>query len=59
VDTITQLLDGNHEVAQQVVAQLDTNPLTTFTTLVLKEEKKQAEDKDKSKPTVIDATQCK
>ena len=38
-----ELLEGNHEVAQQVVAQLDTNPLTTFTTLVLKEEKKQEE----------------
>ena len=30
------------------VAQLDTNPLTTFTQLVLTEEKKQAEDAPKN-----------
>jgi hypothetical protein len=39
------LLDGDHAVAQQVVAQMETNTLTTFTTLALQEEKKQQEDK--------------
>ena len=42
VNQIVDLLGGDHATAQQVVAQLDTNPLTTFTTLVLQEEQKQA-----------------
>ena len=37
------LKDVDVVVAQQAVAQLDTNPLTTFTELVLKEEQKQEE----------------
>jgi colicin import membrane protein len=45
VEKIVELLGGDHDTAAQVVAQLDTNPLTTFTTLVLKEEKQQAEEK--------------
>ena len=44
-------------VVQQVVAQLDTNPLTTFTELVLQEEKKQAEEK-KSEPAPVVVNQC-
>ena len=52
-----EVLQGNHEVAQQVVFQLDTNPLTTFTTLVLQEEKKQSEDnKTETAPVVVN--QC-
>ena len=43
-DRIVELLGGDHETAQKVVAQLDTSPLTTFTQLVIKEEKKQQDD---------------
>ena len=40
---------------------METNPLTTFVSLMLKEEKKQAEDdkKDVKKGAVVDDTQCK
>jgi hypothetical protein len=48
VDKIIELLQGDHETAQQVVAQLDTNPLTLFTTLLLREEKQQADDAKKN-----------
>jgi hypothetical protein len=52
-----ELLGGDHEVAQAVVAQLDTNPLTTFTKLVLNEEKQQAQEKkDKGETTAVVVT---
>jgi hypothetical protein len=36
------LLDGDHALAAKLIAELDTNPLTTFVALLLQEEKKQA-----------------
>jgi len=45
VNTIAELIGGDLATAQQVVAQLDTSPLATFTTLLATEEKKQADDK--------------
>jgi hypothetical protein len=48
VEKLVDLLEGDHDTAQQVVAQLDTNPLTTFTNLLLLEEKKQADDAKKN-----------
>ena len=53
MDTITDLLGGDHGTAELVIAQLDTNPLTLFTDLLLKEEKKQAND------NVVDDNQCR
>ena len=44
-------------VAQQIVAELDTNPLTTFTTLLVQEEKKQSEEQ-KSDGTTVVVNQC-
>jgi hypothetical protein len=44
VDKITDLLGGDHGTAQEVVAELDSNPLTIFTELLLKEEQKQKGD---------------
>jgi hypothetical protein len=60
VDQIVTLLEGDHATAQQVVAQLDTNPLTTFTTLVLKEEQKQADKNGQpASDNVVATTICK
>ena len=52
-------MDGDHALAAQVIAEMETNPLTTFVSLMLKEEKKQAEDDKKATGAVVDDTQCK
>ena len=43
LDEIIALLGGDHAMAAQVIAELQTNPLTTFVTLMRQEERKQAE----------------
>jgi hypothetical protein len=53
------LLDGDHATAQQVVAQLDTNPLTTFTTLLLQEEQNQHDKGQPASDNVVATTTCK
>jgi hypothetical protein len=58
VNQIVELLEGDHATAQQVVAQLDTNPLTTFTELLLKEEEKQQDRKPPASDNVV-ANTCK
>jgi len=50
------LLDGDHTLAAQVITELDSNPLTTFVTLLLKEEKNQA---GPANDNVVDDNQCK
>jgi len=52
------LLEGDHALAAGLVAEMSTNPVTTFVTLLLTEEKKQAAD-DKAPAAVIDNNQCK
>ncbi len=60
-EKIADLLVGNHALAAQVISEMDTNPLTTFAFLLLKEEAKQADDKGKKKglDNVTNDTQCK
>jgi len=58
LDRIIELLGGDRPLAAQVIAELDTNPLTTFVTLLLKEEKKQAEGATGNDNLVYD-NQCK
>lgn len=58
VDQIAALLGGDQATAQQVLAQLDTNPLTTFTTLVLQEKEKQSNGQPAS-DDVVATTICK
>jgi uncharacterized glyoxalase superfamily metalloenzyme YdcJ len=48
-------LQGDASTAQQIVAQLDSNPLTTFTTLLTTEEKKQSDAKG---TTAVVVNQC-
>jgi hypothetical protein len=43
-------------LAGQVIAELDSNPLTTFVTLLLKEEHKQS---GSTKDGLVDDNQCK
>jgi len=57
-DQIAQLIDGDHALAAQVIAEFDTNPLTTFTTLLLQEEEKQASD-GKGLDNLVDDNQCR
>jgi len=58
VDQVAALIDGDYALAAQVVAELDTNPLTTFTTLLLQEEEKQASDA-KGLDNLVDDNQCR
>lgn len=57
VEKLVEVLGGDHAVAQQIVAQLDTNPLTQATTLLLQEEKKQVDEKKGDTPPLI-VNQC-
>jgi filamentous hemagglutinin family protein len=58
VDQIAALINGDYALAAQVVAELDTNPLTTFTTLLQQEEEKQDAD-GKGLDNVVDDNQCR
>jgi hypothetical protein len=58
VNTIAALIGGDQATAQQVVAQLDTSPLTTFTTLLVTDEKKQADQKKPADGIVSGSNTC-
>jgi hypothetical protein len=58
VDQIAGLI-GDRALAGQVISEIDTNPLTMFTALLLKEESKQADDKRKGEDNVVDNNQCR
>jgi hypothetical protein len=47
-------------VAEQVVTEMASNPVTTFVTLLVKEQEKEKEkEKTKDKPDpIVDGTQC-
>jgi len=59
VEQIVALLEGDHALAAQVITEMATSPLTTFTTLLLKEEQQQAEELKTGIPNVVDDNQCK
>jgi hypothetical protein len=52
------LLDGDHTLAEQVISEMSSNPLTTFVTLLLTEEQKQAAGAQGA-PGVVDDNQCR
>ena len=58
MNTLTDLLGGDKATAQEVVAQLDTSPLTTFTALLVTDEKKQADEKKPADGIVSGANTC-
>ncbi|NPC58753.1 beta strand repeat-containing protein, partial [Caenimonas soli] len=55
-DQVAALIDGNHALAAQVVAE--NNTLTTFTSLLQQEEEKQAADA-KGLDNLVDDNQCR
>jgi hypothetical protein len=57
-DQIAGLIEGDHALATQVVAEISTNPLTTFTELVEKEEEQQASD-GRGVDNLVDNNQCR
>ncbi|NPC59368.1 beta strand repeat-containing protein, partial [Caenimonas soli] len=57
-DQIAGLIEGDHALATQVVAEFSTNPLTTFTELVLKEEEPRAGD-GRGVDNLVDNNQCR
>jgi hypothetical protein len=58
-EILVALLDGDHAKAGEVISQMSTNPLTTFVTMMINEEKKQAGDDKKQSNTMVDDSQCK
>jgi len=56
-DQIAELIEGDYALATQVVAEISTNPLTTFTELLEKEEDQQASDRGVD--NLVDDNQCR
>ena len=59
---ITALLDGDQALAEKVVAELTSNPLTTFVTLLVKEQEKEKDEADadhRKGEVVIGDQQCR
>ncbi|MDB5874417.1 MAG: hypothetical protein JWQ07_3859 [Ramlibacter sp.] len=60
VDQIIALLGtGDRALAAEVISTLGTTPVTTFVTLLITEERKQAEDANKGVDNVVYDNQCK
>jgi hypothetical protein len=52
------LLQGDHALAEQVISEMSTTPVTTLVTLLLKEEKKQTPE-NRGQDNVVYDNQCK
>ncbi len=59
MDRIISLLDGDHALAAKLMLELDTNPLTTFVSLLLAEEKTELDAGKAKSGGLIDDSQCK
>lgn len=52
-------MDGNQALAGQLISEMRSSPLTTFTTLLLKESEKQSPDRRPGQDNVVDDNQCR
>jgi hypothetical protein len=59
VDRIVALLQGDHRLAARVISEMQSTPLTTFVRLLLKEERKQDDDRRRGLDKIIYDNQCK
>ena len=55
---IIALLQGDHALAEQLISEMSTTPVTTLAALLLKEEKKQSQD-NRGQDNVVYDNQCK
>ena len=58
MNQIVALLQGDHALAEQMISEMSTTPVTTLVTLLLKEEKKQAAE-NRGQDNVVYDNQCK
>ncbi len=52
-------MDGNQALAEQLISEMTSSPLTTFVSLLLKEQERQSQDRQLGQDTVVDDNQCR
>jgi hypothetical protein len=58
-DLVVALMDGNEALAGQLISEMTSSPLTTFASLLLKEQERQSQDRQLGQDNVVDDNQCR
>jgi hypothetical protein len=53
------LVQGDEALAGQLISEMRSSPLTTFTTLLLKEPERRSADHQPGQDNVVDDSQCR
>ena len=52
-------MEGNQALAEQLMGEMESSPLTTFANLLLREQQKQANERQLGHDNVVDDNQCR